>query len=94
MFKFIRITVLLLILLGVAASAWRSQRTSVQWKYTLPVNLYPINGDESAASEVYIRSLTREDFSPIEAFMQEEAARYGRGAMASKCGAVVGEVLR
>lgn len=83
MFKFFRITVLLLVLLGVAATAWRSQRTSVQWKYTLPVNLYPINGDASAASDAYIRSLTREDFLPIEAFMQEEAARYDRGAKAS-----------
>jgi hypothetical protein len=83
MFKIIRITLLLLILLGVAAGAWRSQRTSVQWKYTLPVNVYPINADASAASAAYIRSLKREDFLPIETFMQEEAARYNRSAKAS-----------
>lgn len=83
MFKLFRIAVLLLILLGIAAGAWRSQRTSVQWKYALPVNVYPINGDASAASDAYIRSLTREDFVPIEAFMQEEAARYNRSAKAS-----------
>ncbi len=83
MFKLIRITVLLVILFGVAMTTWRSQHTVVQWKYSLPVNIYPINGDGSATSAAYIRSLTREDFLPIETFMQEEATRYGRGKNAS-----------
>lgn len=83
MFKLIRITILLLTLIGVAAGTWRSQNTSVQWKYTLPVNVYPINADASPATAAYLRGLTRDDFAPIEVFMQEEAVRHGQDTKAS-----------
>ncbi|MGZ3160029.1 MAG: hypothetical protein ACXU7H_13160 [Burkholderiaceae bacterium] len=83
MFKAIRILVLLLILLAVATTTWRAKTTSVEWKYTLPVNVYPINGDGSAVSDSYIRELTVDDFKPIETFMQQEAARYGHASNAS-----------
>lgn len=78
MYKSIRILILLLILLGVALGAWREKTRSVAWKYTLPVNIYLINGDNSPAVTEYLRNLTLEDFQPIEAFMRNEAARYGR----------------
>lgn len=83
MFKAIRIFVLLLILLAVGMSAWRAKTNSVEWKYTLPVNIYPINADGSTVSADYIRTLTIEDFQPIETFMQQEAARYGHASNAS-----------
>jgi hypothetical protein len=83
MFKTIRILVLLLILLAVATTTWRAKTTSVEWKYTLPVNVYPINADGSAVSDAYIRELTVDDFKQIETFMQQEAARYGHAANAS-----------
>jgi hypothetical protein len=83
MFKAIRIVVLLLILVAVAASTWRAKTASVEWKYTLPVNVYPINADGSAVSADYINTLTSENFQPIETFMQQEAARYGHASNAS-----------
>ncbi len=83
MFKAIRIFILLLILLAVAVSTWRAKTSSVEWKYTLPVNVYPINADGSAVSDDYLRSLTIEDFKPIETFMQQEAAHYGLSSNAS-----------
>ena len=83
MFKAIRISILLLILAGVAMATWRSKTLSVEWQYTLPVNVYPINGDGSAASDAYLRSLSVDDFKPIETFMQEEALRFGRPSHAS-----------
>lgn len=83
MFKTLRIFVLLSILAIVAAGSWRMQTNSVQWKYTLPVNVYPINGDGSAAAEAYLRTVSLDDFKPIEAFMQAQASRYGRDAKAS-----------
>ena len=83
MFKAIRIFILLLILLAVGMSAWRAKTNSVEWKYTLPVNIYPINADGSTVSADYIRTLTIEDFQPIETFMQQEAARYGHASNAS-----------
>ena len=58
MFKTIRIIVLLLILLAVAAGAWRAKTRSVEWKYTLPVNIYPINADGSAVSALIHRRST------------------------------------
>lgn len=83
MFKAIRILILLLILAAVALGAWRAKTRSVEWKYTLPVNIYMVNGDGSAVSAEYMRNLTLADFRPIEAFMQEEAARYGHASRAS-----------
>lgn len=78
MFKTLRIAVLLFILALVAASAWRSQATSVKWKYALPVNLYPVNADGSAAAEAFIQRLSVNDFKAIESFMQSQATIHGR----------------
>src|ERR1035437_8865837 len=83
MFKIIRIFILLLIFLGVALGTWREKTRSVEWKYTLPVNIYLINGDGSQAVTEYLRSLTENSFSPIESFMRDEAVRYDRAASAS-----------
>jgi hypothetical protein len=78
MFKVLRIFMLLLILAGVALGTWRTRIQSVEWKYRLPVNIYLINGDDSPVAADYLRSLTVEDFKPIETFMRDEAARYGQ----------------
>lgn len=83
MFKIIRISILLLILAAVALGTWRAQTRSIEWKHTLPVNIYLINGDGSGATAEYLRGLKLNDFKPIEAFMQEEAARYGHASNAS-----------
>lgn len=83
MFKIIRIFILLLILAAVALGTWRAKTRSVEWKYTLPVNIYLINGDGSEVTAEYLRGLKLADFKPIEAFMREEAARYGRAENAS-----------
>lgn len=83
MFKTLRIAVLLLIFVGVALGAWRAKTQSVEWKYTLPVNIYLINGDKSLVSAEYMRSLSAATFIPIETFILDEAARYGRTTNAS-----------
>ena len=83
MFKALRIFILLFILTAVAMAAWRAKIGAVSWKYTLVVNVYPINGDGSAAADAYVRGLTVDEFSQIEGFMQEEARRFGLAAKAS-----------
>lgn len=83
MARAIRITILVLILVLVGIDAWRTRVASVEWRYTLPVTLYPINGDGSDAASTYIRQATVEAFKPIEAFMRHEARRYGVGDRAS-----------
>lgn len=83
MFKTVRTIILLFILASVALGAWRARSRSVEWKHVLPVNIYLINGDGSAIAADYLRSLTVKDFKPVETFMRDEAARYGRSANAS-----------
>lgn len=83
MFKIIRIFILLLILASVFLATERAKSRSVEWKYTLPVNVYLINGDGSSVAADYMRGLTVEDFKPLEVFMHEEAERYGRSSQAS-----------
>ena len=83
MFKAVRIFILLLILASVALGAWRDKTRSVEWKNTLPVHVFLINGDGSPVVDDYLRSLTINDFKPIETFMHDEAARYGRTSNAS-----------
>ena len=83
MFKALRIIILLFILAGVAAGTWRSRTSSVEWKYDLPVNIYPINGDGSENVKQYLRTLTANDFKQIKTFMREEANRYDRTANAA-----------
>ncbi len=83
MFKTFRIIILLFILALVALGTWRAKTHSVEWKYTLPVNIYLINGDGSAVAADYLRSLTVEDFKPVAKFMRDEANRYGRSDNAS-----------
>lgn len=78
MFKIIRIFILLLLLAGVAIGTWRAKTRSVEWNYALPVNVYPVNADASTVSAEFLRDLKLADFKPVEKFMQEEAARYGR----------------
>lgn len=77
MFRQLRILILLLILLGVAVNSCQKERRISAWTSTVHVVAYPINGDGSAASEAYVKSLTQESFSPVEDYLQEEADRYG-----------------
>lgn len=83
MFKKIRIGILLLVLLSVVLSNYRSQVNSVSWKYTLMVHVYPINGDGSIAASKTIANLKIEDFQAIETFMKASAQEYGRTSSAS-----------
>lgn len=83
MFKTIRISILLFILVTVLVTSYRSKTRVVEWKYTLPVLIYPINGDGSAAAEETIRQLKVDDFQPIEKFMRDAAESYGKAGQAS-----------
>lgn len=78
MFKAIRITVLLLILVFVALSTWLSAARSTDWDNSLWVKVYPINADGSEATARYIDTLDVEVFAGIEEFIAREAKRYGQ----------------
>lgn len=76
MFRKLRITFLLLILVFVAVNTWLSKLRTTDWDRSLWVVVYPINGDRSTASTTYISSVRKETFSDIEEFMVREAGRY------------------
>ncbi len=76
-FARLRQILLFYVLLMVAASAWLARERSTDWNNTLWVAVFPINGDQSEASDNYIQSLQKADFKPIEDFFQNELARFG-----------------
>lgn len=77
MWKTIRITVLLLLLVIVAGMTWIDRAQTTSWKAPLWVGIFPLNGDGGEVTERYVRSLTTDDFAAIETFFMNEAHRYG-----------------
>jgi len=75
--KVIRISVLVLVLIGVAAMTWLDRVSTTSWKSTLWVGVFPLNGDGSAVAEEYVRGLAPEDFAALETFFADEASRFG-----------------
>lgn len=48
------------------------------WQRPLKVEIYPINGDNTVATENYIAGLRPEHFAPVADFIGSEARRYGK----------------
>ena len=77
MWKALRISLLLIVLVVVAGRTLMDRVETRSWKNTLWVGVFPLNGDGTPQAERYIASLVPEDFTSIETFFQEEAHRYG-----------------
>lgn len=77
MFRKIRIAILLLILLSVALTAWRTSVRAHEWGIGQTIGLYPINADGSAATAAYLKTLDEDSFRPIQKYMTEEMRRHG-----------------
>jgi hypothetical protein len=75
--KVLRISVLLVVLLVVAANAWFDRAITTSWEKTLWVGIFPMNADGSAVAEKYISGLTAADFASIETFFSRETERHG-----------------
>ena len=76
MWKSIRISLLLLVLLAVALHAWLDRVATHSWQEPLWVGLFPLNGDGGTPTQQYVDSLTARDFSAIEDFFAREGHRY------------------
>lgn len=72
----IRIAVLLFIFFLVAANAWLVKLRATDWDRPLWVVIYPVNGDGAAQTTQYMAGVDRNVFTPIEQFMNREAAHY------------------
>ncbi len=77
MFRLIRTTVLVLILINVAVGTWLTRVRTTSWEHPLRVMMFPINADGSAATAEYIAGLHKDAFQPIATFVHREAQRYG-----------------
>jgi hypothetical protein len=75
--KVIRISALLIVLLVVAANAWLDRASTTSWERTLWVGIFPMNADGSEVAEKYVRGLTVDDFAGIEQFFERETQRHG-----------------
>lgn len=76
-FRTFRILFLLFVLLFVSLSTWLAKARSTDWDRPLWVVVYPVNGDNSAASAHYIGELDADVFSPVAEFLAREGRRHG-----------------
>jgi hypothetical protein len=77
MARILRIGLLLFVLVAVAQGAWIARARTTDWKESLRVVVYPINGDASTAADRYIQSLPRDGFEPLALFMRDQARVHG-----------------
>jgi hypothetical protein len=73
----VRIVILVFILIVVGAGTWLTKLRTTSWEQALRVAIFPINADASPVTQIYIRELRLEAFTPIAQFMRQEGARYG-----------------
>jgi len=78
-FKWLRISILLSLLLIVSVYSMVTSARVTSWKEPLHVVIYPLNGDGSREVAGYIDSLDEDVFLPIEGFMRSEAESYDLG---------------
>jgi hypothetical protein len=76
MFELLRKFLLLMLLFVVGLSTYLTALNATDWKETLWVAVYPVNGDGTPHTERHIAALSEADFDPIEKFMRREAQRY------------------
>ena len=78
MFKAVRISILLFILLFVTLSTFLTQARSTDWNNSLWIKVYPINADGSPEAAKYVAGLKTSNFEGIETFLAREALRYSK----------------
>ena len=66
MWRILRVTLLLLVLVGVASTAWLDRVTTRDWKEPLWVGIYPVSADDDAVTEAWLAGLGRESFVSIQ----------------------------
>jgi len=75
-FAILRIAALLVTLTVVGLTSAHQRVYSRNWNQTLHVTIFPINGDNSVATDRYIRNLDSDDFSIINRWGEREAKRH------------------
>lgn len=76
MFKLVRISVLLVVLLFVAVGVKLNGLRATDWKEPIWIAVYPINGDGSSETDQYIETLASDTFREIDEFLYHEINQY------------------
>lgn len=77
LFRKFRITVLLYVLLLVAAGTWLTALRTTDWNEPLWITVYPIDGDGRPATRAYMGEIDERTYASVADFMSEEAAYFG-----------------
>jgi hypothetical protein len=79
MWRALRITVLLLVLLVVAGQAWLDRFSTTRWQRTVFVGAFPVSADASPVTAAYLAQLDQGKIDGVGEFVKGEARRYGVG---------------
>jgi hypothetical protein len=79
MWRALRITVLLLVLLVVAGQAWFDRFSTTHWQRTVFVGAFPVGADASPVTARYLAQLDQGKIDAVTGFLKAEARRYGVG---------------
>ena len=79
MWKVVRITVLLLVLLIVAGQALDDRLSTTSWQRTIYAGAFPVAADDSPVTAQYLAQLEQSDIEEVASFLNSEAKRYGVG---------------
>jgi hypothetical protein len=79
MWRALRITVLLLVLLVVAGQAWFDRFSTTSWQRTVLVGAFPLSADASPATARYLAQLDQGTIDGVGDFLKAQARRYGVG---------------
>lgn len=77
MSRALRIVLLLFFLATVAQWAWIERQRVKDWAHPLRVVVFPIDADNTPASQAYLARLDKTAFAEIETYFADEARRYG-----------------
>lgn len=77
MWRALRISFLLLVLLVVATQAWVDRFSTTSWQRTVYIGAFPVSADASPVTADYLARLDQEKIDGVSGFVKAEARRYG-----------------
>lgn len=77
MWRTVRTTILLLVLLVVAAQTWFDRYSTTRWQRPVLVGAFPVSADGSAVTADYLAQLDQGKIDGVSEFVRTEARRYG-----------------
>jgi hypothetical protein len=77
MWRALRISVLLLVLLVVAFQAWLDRFSTTRWHHPVFVGAFPVSADASPLTAAYLSQLDQGKIDEVSDFLRAEAQRYG-----------------